>query len=101
MHRLVSVQRELQRSQSESAVVEARQRNKRIVQEMKADMDTRVGRDLNAKFASIEMAPPDEVPCPPLAGATATSASAPLHPHPHPHRHHGPTTAASALHTCR
>ena len=59
MHRLVSVQRELQRSQSESAVVEARQRNKRIVQEMKADMDTRVGRDLNAKFASIEMAPPD------------------------------------------
>ena len=61
MHRLVDVQRELLRSQSESAVMETRVRNLQIVQEMKADMNERLGRDLNNKFAAIASATPEEV----------------------------------------
>ena len=61
MHRLVSVQRELLRSQSESAIVESRLRKMQTVQDMKADMDERVGKDITARFASLDAATPEEV----------------------------------------
>ena len=61
MHRLVSVQRELLRSQSEAAIAESRLRKVQAVQEMKADMDERHGKDITTKFAEIAAATPEEV----------------------------------------
>ena len=61
MHRLVSVQRELLRSQSESSIVETRLRKMQTVQDMKAEMDERIGKDITARFASLDAATPEEV----------------------------------------
>ena len=61
MHRLVSVQRELLRSQSEAAIAESRLRKVHTVQDMKADMDERHGKDITTKLAEIAAATPEEV----------------------------------------
>ena len=61
MHRLVSVQRELLRSQSESAIVESRLRKIQTAQDKRADMDERIGKDITTRFASLDAATPEEV----------------------------------------
>ena len=82
MHRLVSVQRELLRSQSESSIVETRLRKMQTVQDMKAEMDERIGKDITARFASLDAATPEEVR--PAEQPPPPARRPPARPHPPP-----------------